>query len=143
MNKKGTEFGNRGFSLLEVLVALVVFSIGVSGLLVALGYHLKDITFTEDHAHAVRIASREMNALRRMKYFPEQEVTGEEGRFTWTATAEEADYDELPGVTSDDVSSSQSLKPCMMDVTVEWSEEAGGERNRKVRLQGLELFQRS
>ena len=102
-----------GFSILEVLVALVVFSIGVSGLLVALGYHLKDITFTQDHARAVRIASREMNTLRRMKYFPEQEVSGEEGRFVWSAVAEEAE--DLPGMTSDDVSSSRALKPCTME----------------------------
>ena len=132
-----------GFSLLEVLVALVVFSIGVSGLLVALGYHLRDITFTEDHARAVRIASREMNAMRRMEYFPEQEISGQEGRFVWIATAEEADDDGLPGITSDEVSSSRALKPCRMDVTVQWSEEEGGELNRKVNFQGLELFQRS
>lgn len=131
----------RGFSLLEVLVALVVFAIGVSGMLVALGHHMKDVSFSEDYARAIRIATREMNALRRFKYVPSSEIEGEDGRYVWTATVEEID-DDLPGVTSDESGKSRALKPCNMAVLVQWSDVEGGELKRKVELQGLELFQR-
>ncbi len=129
-----------GFSLLEVLVALVVFAIGVSGMLVALGHHMKEVSFSEDHARAIRIATREMNALRRFKYIPNTEIEGEEGRYIWTAEVEEMD-DDLPGVTSDEAGRSRGLKPYAMSVLVQWSDVEGGELRRKVELQGLELFQ--
>lgn len=129
-----------GFSLLEVLVALVVFAIGVSGMLVALGHHMKDVSFSEDHARAVRIATREMNALRRFKYVPDAEIEGEEGRYTWTALVEEMD-DELPGMTSAEAGRTRNLKPYAMSVLVQWGEGEGGEPKRKVELWGLELFQ--
>jgi prepilin-type N-terminal cleavage/methylation domain-containing protein len=132
---------SRGFSLLEVLVALVVFAIGVSGMLVALGHHMKDVSFSEDYARALRIATREMNALRRYKFIPEAEMTGEEGRYVWLTEVEEVD-DELPGITSDEAGQSRAPKPCSMSVLVQWSDVEGGELKRRVELNGLELFQR-
>jgi Tfp pilus assembly protein PilV len=130
-----------GFTILEILVALLVFTIGVTGMLAALGHFIKDVSLSDDHARAVRIAQREMNALRRMKYFPDEEVSGEEGRYVWMTTVEEADLDELPGVTSDELSSSRALRPCNMSVLVQWSDVEGGELKRRVLFQGLELFQ--
>jgi len=66
-----------GFSLLEVLVALAIFAIAAGGTLVALGHHLKNVSFLQDHSRAVRIASREMNALRRMTTLSEEETEGD------------------------------------------------------------------
>ncbi|VGO16980.1 hypothetical protein PDESU_05574 [Pontiella desulfatans] len=132
----------KGFTILEILIALLVFAIGVTGMLGALGHHMKEVSLAEDHARGVRIAQREMNALRRLRYFPAMEMTGEEGRYVWTATVEEADYDELPGVDSDEVSNSRALRPCTMSVLVQWSDSAGGELRRRVLFQGMELFQR-
>ncbi len=132
----------KGFTILEILVALLVFAIGVTGMLGALSHHMKDVSLSEDHARGVRIAQREMNALRRLRYFPDQELSGEEGRYVWTTTVEEADYDELPGVDSDEVSNARALKPCTMTVLVQWSDAEGGELRRRVLFQGLELFQR-
>jgi len=129
-----------GFSLLEVLVALVVFAIGVSGMLVALGHHMKDVSFSEDHARGIRIATREMNALRRFKFVPTVEIEGEEGRYVWIAEVEEMD-DDLPGITSDEAGRSRGLKPYALSVLVQWSDVEGGELRRKVELRGLELFQ--
>jgi type II secretion system protein I len=130
-----------GFTLLEILIALAVFAIGVTGMLAALGRHVKDVSLSEDHARAVRIAQREMNALRRLRNFPEMEMTGEEGRYVWAATVEEADYDELPGVDSDDVANARALRPCDMTVRVQWSDVEGGELKRRVLFRGVELFQ--
>lgn len=129
-----------GFSLLEILIALVIFAITVGGLLETLGNHLRNVSFTEDHARAVRIASREMNSLRRLTYFSEEEIQGEEGRFVWLATVEESDLDDMPGMDSSEESSRNASKPCLMNVTVQWSDSAGGELTKRVNLQGYELF---
>lgn len=131
-----------GFTILEIMVALLVFAIGVTGMLAALGHHMKDVSLAEDHARGVRIAQREMNALRRLKFFPESEMSGEEGRYVWTASVEEADYDELPGVAADEVGSARALKPCNISVLVQWSDVGGGELKRRVLFRGMELFRR-
>ena len=130
-----------GFSLLEVLVALVIFAIGVSGMLVTLTHHMRDISFTQEHARAVRIATREMNRLRRTRFVPEEESTGDEGRYSWQVVVEEVD-EELPGMTDGEAGKSQGLKPYEMSLVVQWSDAPGGEPNSKVELHGLELFQK-
>jgi len=133
---------SEGFTLLEVLVALVVFSIGVGGLMVGMGYHLKDISYIEDHAHAVRIASREMNALRRLNRIPEEETHGEEGRFVWFVQVEEMDSDTLPGMGITEENSRNAYQPCLMTVIVRWADIEGAEPTRQVTLKGIELFRK-
>ena len=133
--------GKAGFTLLEILIALAVFAIGVTGMLTALGRHVKDVSLSEDHARGVRIARREMNALRRSRYMPNGEMTGEEGRYVWSAEVEEADYDAVPGADSDDFSGARALRPCDMTVMVQWSDVEGGELKRRVLFKGMELFQ--
>lgn len=130
-----------GFTILEILVALLVFAIGVTGMLTALGHHMRDVSLSEDHARGVRIAQREMNALRRLNLFPDEEGTGSEGRYVWTTTVEEADADDMPGVDADEVSNSRALKPCTMTVLVQWSDVEGGALKHRVLFEGLELFQ--
>lgn len=130
-----------GFSLLEVLVALLVFSIGVTGMLAALGQNLRDINYTKDHALAVRIATREMNTLRRSTYTPDSEASGEEGRFSWRAESNLMDISDLPGMDSSDEGQTSELVPCEMEVLVSWSDDVGGELTHKVKLNGIELFE--
>ena len=130
-----------GFSLLEVLVALLVFAIGVTGMLAALGYNLRDISYSKDHAHAVRIATREMNTLRRSTKVPDSEAAGEDGRFAWQTEVELMELNDLPGMDSDEESQSDALIPCEMQVTVFWSDDIDGEAVHKVKLNGIELFE--
>lgn len=132
----------QGFTILEILVALLVFAIGVTGMLGALSHHMRDVSLAEDHARAVRIGAREMNALRRLRNFPESERGGTKGRFAWTATVEEADTRDFPGIDTDEAGRSRALKPCTMTVLVQWSDVEGGEVKRKVVFDGIELFQR-
>ena len=110
-------------------------------MLTALGSHVKDVTISEDHARAVRIAQREMNTLRRARFMPDAEMTGAEGRYVWTAEVEETDYDNLPGVDSDEFASARALRPCDMSVMVQWSDVEGGELKHRVLFSGVELFQ--
>jgi type II secretion system protein I len=138
---ESSNHGKSGFTLLEILIALTVFAIAVTGMLAALGNHVKSVSLSEDHARAVRIAQREMNAMRRLRYMPDSEMTGEEGRYLWSTTVEESDYDNLPGVDSDEFSNARALRPCDMTVMVHWSDVEGGELKRRVLFRGVELFQ--
>ncbi|MEI6892482.1 MAG: prepilin-type N-terminal cleavage/methylation domain-containing protein [Pontiella sp.] len=131
----------QGFTLLEILIALTVFAIAVTGMLAALSAHVKGVSLSEDHARAVRMAQREMNALRRMQYMPDSERTGEEGRYVWSTTVEEVDQGGLPGVDSDEFSNSRALRPYNMSVIVRWSDIEGGELKRRVWFEGIDLFQ--
>ena len=123
-----------GFSLLEVLVALAIFAIAAGGTLVALGHHLKNVSFLQDHSRAVRIASREMNALRRMTTLPEAEKEGSEDRFSWISTAGTEGLEEWPGLTS------STGTPMRLSVAVQWSDREGAPATGKVRLAGFEVF---
>lgn len=123
-----------GFSLLEVLVALAIFGIAAGGVLVALGHHLKNVAFMQDHARAVRIASREMNTLRQMKTFEEGETAGAEDRFTWTKLVTTEGLDEWPGLAE------AAGTPALLSVTVQWSDSEGGPSLGKVHLDGFEVF---
>lgn len=119
----------RGFSILEVLIALVVFSIGVGTLMTTTGYNLRDISAAQNHARAIRIAEREMTALRQLDDLPDEETTGQEDAFHWTATAEEVDLSTFP-----EMDSNQSKIPTQITVEVRWGS------NHKVRLHGFEIF---
>ncbi|MFC1468123.1 prepilin-type N-terminal cleavage/methylation domain-containing protein [Verrucomicrobiota bacterium] len=122
-----------GFSILEVLIALVVFAIGIGSLLTATGYYLRDISAAQQHARAVRIAEREMAALRRAENLPDDLSEGTEENFSWIATAEEIDPSEFPGMDAEE-RSAQSVKPAQIQVEVRWG------KNKKVRLHGFENF---
>jgi type II secretion system protein I len=123
-----------GFSLLEVLVALAIFGIAAGGILVALGHHLKNVSFLQDHSRAVRIASREINALRRMTSLPEDVTEGSEGRFAWTSQVSTEGLEEWPGLDS------ANGTPVLLKVTVQWSDSEGGPFTGKVHLDGVEVF---
>jgi len=138
---KAERRASAGFSLLEVLVAMVVFAIGVTGMLTALGHNLRDINYTKDHAQAVRVAAREMDALRRLTYRPDAEHSGDEGRFSWRAEVYPLEIDDLPGMNSDDEGRSDAPIPCEIDVTVSWRDDVGGEPVHRVKLNGLELYE--
>jgi type II secretion system protein I len=123
-----------GFSLLEVLLALAIFGISAVGVLVALGNHLKNVSFLQDHARAVRIASREMNAMRRLTAFEEGETEGSEDRFTWTKQLTTEGLDVWPGLDA------ASGTPVLLAVTVKWSDTEGGSAVGKVHLDGFEVI---
>ena len=120
---------------------LAVFAIGVTGMLTALGRHVKDVSLSEDHARAVRIAQREMNSLRRLRFMPTSEMAGEEGRYVWSSMVEESDIDDLPGTDSDEFANSRTLRPCDITLMVQWSDVEGGELKRRVLFRGVELYQ--
>jgi type II secretion system protein I len=126
-----------GFSILEVLVALAVFAIAAGGLLAVLGNHMRDVSYLQDQARAVRIARREMDALQRMSSFQTLEESGESGRFSWTRRMTEELPEDLPGEEFADSSAGDSDVLALLQVEVAWSETDGGEPANRVRLQAL------
>jgi type II secretion system protein I len=127
-----------GFTLLEVLVALTVFAIGAGGMLVALGNHLRNVSYMEDQARAVRIASREINELRRSEEYEEMETEGAEDRFVWVAEMHSDDLSEWPAI--DAIEESSGGTPAQLRVVVRWSDVDEGELTHQVRLEGFEVF---
>jgi type II secretion system protein I len=127
-----------GFSILEVLVALTVFAIGAGGMLAALGNHLRNVSYMESHARAVRIATRELNDLRLSDEFEEMEEEGEDGRFVWVSRMHTEGLEDWPAVDVIEEDSGKTL--ARLEVVVQWSNVEGGELTHKVRLEGCDIF---
>ena len=128
-----------GFSLLEILVALTIFAIGAGGILVALGNHLRSVSYMEDQSRAVRIASREINELRRSEEYDDMGYEGSEDRFVWVAQMHSDDLSRWPAI--DDIEdSADDGTPAQLEVVVRWSDVAGGELTHQVRLEGFDVF---
>jgi type II secretion system protein I len=129
-----------GFSILEVLVALAVFAIAAGGLLAVLGNHMRDVSYLQDQARAVRIARREMDALQRMSVFQTLEETGEEGRFSWVSRMTDKLPIEVPGEEFADDGASDGSILAFLEVEVAWSETEGGAPSKRARLKALYDF---
>lgn len=126
-----------GFSILEVLVALAVFGIAAGGMLAVLGNHMRDVSYMQDQARAVRIARREMDTLQRMSTFQPLEDSGEEDRFSWTTLVTDDIPVEVPGEEFNDDAASDAEILAYLEVQVSWSETSGGSPSKRVRLRAL------
>lgn len=126
-----------GFSILEVLVALAVFGIAAGGMLAVLGNHMRDVSYMQDQARAVRIARREMDTLQRMSTFQPLEDSGEEDRFSWTTLVTDDIPVEVPGEEFNDDAASDDEILAYLEVQVSWSETSGGSPSKRVRLRAL------
>ena len=129
-----------GFSILEVLVALAVFAIAAGGMLAVLGNHMRDVSYLQDQARAVRIARREMDSLQRMSVFQTLEEMGEEGRFSWTSLVTDELPTDIPGEEFADDGASDAAILAYLEVEVAWSETEGAAPSKRVRLQALYDF---
>jgi hypothetical protein len=107
-------------------------------MLVALGNHLRNVSYMEDQARAVRIASREINELRRSEEYEEMETEGAEDRFVWVAEMHSDDLSEWPAIDAIEESSGET--PAQLRVVVRWSDVDEGELTHQVRLEGFEVF---
>ena len=126
------------FSLLEILIALIVLSIGITGLLTALGQNSRNVAFLRNREHALRIAADQMRVLRRADTALEEPEKGESGIFEWEATMLEHDPEELPIPTELLKNKAQDI-PMQLQVTVRWPDYDGGEMKNHVQLSGYRL----
>ncbi len=115
-------------------MALAIFGIAAGGVLAALGNHLKNVSFMQDHSRALRIASRELNAARRAALPQEGEIEGAQDRFFWTVRTTTEGLGEWPGLEG------AAGTPMILSVVVQWGDRADGPLTGRVRLDGLEVF---
>lgn len=133
-------YSRSGFSILEVLVALAVFGIAAGGMLTVLGNHMRDVSYLQDQARAVRIARREMDALQRLPAYEAVETTGAEDRFSWVCLVTDDLPMDVPGLQFNPRGDSDADVLAYLEVQVSWSEIVGGPPVKRVRLQALYGF---
>jgi general secretion pathway protein I len=79
----GAREGQAGFTLFEVLIALVVLAVAVTAVLQLLGGGLRLARASADHVGATLLASVKLSEVP-PGALEEEEVTGEEGTYRWS-----------------------------------------------------------
>ncbi len=120
----------RGFTLLEVLVAMVVLAVAVVAVLQLLGGGLRLARASADHVGATLLASARLSELG-PDPLEEQEVEGREGEYRWTRRVTLAP--ELLPVPHD-AAGTDSVRLARVSVEVHWG------TNRHVELVTLRAF---
>ncbi len=128
-----------GFSLLELLIAFVVFAVAMAGVMSVLGEDINNSAALNDYDGAVRLARWKMGELRQLENFSEDEITGEEGKYTWLAYMETVDTEDIPMHVEEDDSES-NYSPALLIVEVNWKEDEGSEKLVKFKLEGYKAF---
>ncbi|HBD10925.1 MAG TPA: hypothetical protein DCZ13_02190 [Porticoccaceae bacterium] len=128
----------RGFSLLEVVVAFSILVVSVSVVMRIMGNSARLAAVSNDYYEATRIAESKMAELKVFSKTGRFEDSGTiDGKFTWHAQAQV--YDRLDHETDFSVDTDpQTLAPYIvyqLDVTVSWR----GLADRKVSLNTLAL----
>ncbi len=80
----------RGFSFVEVLVALVLFSFLVIGVLMMTSMNIKSNSYTQHHTKAVQLAESSLELLRRVDY------TNELPNYDGVSAISFSDYGQIP-----------------------------------------------
>lgn len=93
----------RGFSLVEVLTALLIFSLAVVAFLRSMGESTSIQSDLISRARAAALAQNVMEEIRLAGDFSETDETGEfedeDAAFTWSSSVEETDIQSLKQVT--------------------------------------------
>jgi general secretion pathway protein I len=129
--------GQRGFTILEVLVAFVVFSV-VIGLLMQLFIGgLRDAQLTNEYAHAVVIAQSQLAVATAEEHVLEGAHSGKEGEYEWTV--ELTPYDERKELAADQQGKDYNLRVQLMRAQSRVAWAAADRHDRNVRLSTLFL----
>ncbi|MCI4625201.1 MAG: prepilin-type N-terminal cleavage/methylation domain-containing protein [Candidatus Magnetoovum sp. WYHC-5] len=92
----------RGFTLIEVIVAISILAIGITALIQLFSGSLKSITNSEDYTHAVLIAGQTMNEVRTNDDLKEDAYNKDvEGKYSVDVFIEQVDSDEAESTLYD------------------------------------------
>ena len=120
----------KGFSLLEVLVAFAILSISLGILYQSFGGSLRNLAVSGDYEKALIIAESKLAEVAAEVPLEVGRRAGEEGKFSWSVdTSLYEEVDDLP----------QTFQPYQLRATVIWKE---GGRQRLYELQTLRLGKR-
>lgn len=83
--------GRRGFSLVEVLVVLVIISIGILPLAIVQTQARRDVTESDRYTRAVTLAQRQLEWTKGMGFAAAAPDSGYEGGLIWRTRVEDVD----------------------------------------------------
>lgn len=134
MAERGTtelEAKSRGFTLIEVLVALAIVALALSVIFTGFSVGLRGRRTAEDYEQATMLAQSKLNAVGVVAPLQQGKTSGEfNDRYRWTVTVKP--YEEKGG-TESDTSQDRAL---VVVVTVSWND---ANHERSVSLQTLRL----
>jgi general secretion pathway protein I len=124
--------GNRGYTLIEVLVAFVILAMALTVLLRIFSGGVRNVAVSSDYAKAVLIAESRLATAGIDDTLAPGETDGvESGRFRWTRVV--TDYEPA----NDYGSTVKGLRAYHVTVTVSWP---NGDKERRVELNTVRLM---
>lgn len=126
----------RGFTLLEVLTAFVVFALTLAALLQVFSSGLRDAQLADEYARAVMIAQSKMDEATATEALEEGRAGGEEAAFRWAVQV--SPYDEKAESPEAMQAPELLLRVRLLRIDSEVAWQAADGRERKVRLATLQ-----
>jgi general secretion pathway protein I len=127
----------RGFTILEVLAAFVVFAVTLAALLQVFSGGLRDAQLADEYARAVMIAQSRLASYTAAEKLEETSTSGNDERFAWSVSA--AAYDERQENPDADRNRDYNLRVRLLRVESKVAWRAADGRDRDVRLATLVL----
>lgn len=127
----------RGFTLLEVLAAFVVFALTMASLMQVFGGGLRDAQLADEYARAVMIAQSRLAEATATETLKEATASGTEGPFAWEVAT--TAYDERLEDPAADRSRDLNLRVRLLRIDSRVAWRAADGRDRVVSLATLAL----
>jgi general secretion pathway protein I len=127
----------RGFTLLEVLAAFVVFALTMASLMQVFGGGLRDAQLADEYARAVMIAQSRLAEATATEAHKEATASGTEGPFAWEVAT--TAYDERLEDPAADRNRDLNLRVRLLRIDSRVAWRAADGRDRAVNLATLAL----
>ncbi|HQW38299.1 MAG TPA: prepilin-type N-terminal cleavage/methylation domain-containing protein [Usitatibacteraceae bacterium] len=127
----------RGFTLLEVLAAFVVFALTMASLMQVFGGGLRDAQLADEYARAVMIAQSRLAEATATEALKEATASGTEGPFAWEVAT--TAYDERLEDPAADRNRDLNLRVRLLRIDSRVAWRAADGRDRAVNLATLAL----
>lgn len=122
----------RGFTLLEVLVAFLILSLSMGALMRIVSQSIRSLDTAEQHQVALQLAeSKLVEVLAQLRWDSRGKDEGRlSGRYRWQSAVEPYQFE------NQEAGQKYSVKPWLVEVTVSW----GSQPNEQVSLSTIRLM---